>query len=244
MGVVLVGGLGSRLHPVVKDRPKVLAEVGGRPFLAYILDQLDQAGMREVVLCTGYMAEAIGRTFGDRHKSLTLKYSKEMQPLGTGGALRQALPHCFSGPILVLNGDSFVDADLGGYVEWFYENDLEAAMLLTMVPNASRFGRVVVRQDGLIISFEEKSGHHEAGLINAGVYLLKKSVILSIPEGKSFSLERQLFPQLMGKSLYGYITGGSFIDIGTPESYLSAEKFFKDNKMSGLTKGNIRSRLK
>lgn len=230
MGVVLAGGLGSRLRRVVTDRPKVLADVGGRPFLAYILDQLDRAGMREVVLCTGYLAEAIWRTFGDRYKSLTLKYSQEMQPLGTGGALRQALPHCLSDPILVLNGDSFIDADLGGYREWFYENDLEVAMLLTMVPDASRFGRVVVRQDGLITHFEEKSGHHEAGLINAGIYIIKKQVILSIPEGKSFSLERQLFPQLMGKSLYGYITKGSFIDIGTPESYELAEEFFHNNR--------------
>jgi NDP-sugar pyrophosphorylase family protein len=224
---VLAGGLGSRLRPVVMDRPKVLAEVGGRPFLAYILDQLDQAGVREVVLCTGYMAESIWRAFGDRYKSLTLKYSEEMQPLGTGGALRQALPHCFSDPILVLNGDSFIDADLGGYCEWFYENDLETAILLTMVPDASRFGRVVVREDGLIMRFEEKSGHHDAGLINAGVYILKKDVVLSIPEGRRYSLERQLFPKLTGKSLYGYLTKGSFIDIGTPESYLSAEEFFK-----------------
>lgn len=227
VAVVLAGGVGSRLRPVVMDRPKVLAEVGGRPFLAYLLDQLDQAGMREAVLCTGYMAEAIGRTLGDRYKSLTLTYSQETQPLGTGGALRQALPHCFSDPILVLNGDSFIDADLGGYVEWFQGNGLEAAMFLTMVPDASRFGRVVVRPDGLIVRFEEKAGHHDAGLINAGVYLLKKQVILTIPEGKNFSLERQLFPQLMGKSLYGYLTRGRFIDIGTPESYLAAEEFFK-----------------
>jgi len=227
VGVVLAGGLGSRLRPVVQDRPKVLADVGGRPFLAYILDQLDQAGIREAVLCTGYMAEAIERAFGGSYKSLILKYSREMEPLGTGGALRQALPYCFSDPILVLNGDSFIDANLSNYVEWFYENNLEAAILLTKVPNASRFGRVVVRQDGLIISFEEKSGRQDAGLINAGVYLLKKNVVLSMPEGKRFSLERQLFPQLMGKSLFGYITGGSFIDIGTPESYLSAENFFK-----------------
>jgi NDP-sugar pyrophosphorylase family protein len=157
---------------------------------------------------------------------LTLKYSEELQPLGTGGALRQALPLCFSDPILVLNGDSFIDADLGGFFEWFYENDLETAMLLTLVHDASRFGRVVVREDGLIMRFEEKSGHHDAGLINAGVYILKKDVILSIPAGKSFSLERQLFPRFMGKSLYGYLTMGRFIDIGTPESYLSAEEFF------------------
>jgi D-glycero-alpha-D-manno-heptose 1-phosphate guanylyltransferase len=227
-GVVLAGGLGTRLRPVVKDVPKVLAEVGGRPFLTYILDQLDQAGMREVVLCTGYLAEVIGKTFGHRYKSLTVKYSNEMQPLGTGGALRQALPQCPSDPVMVLNGDSFIDADLSGYMAWFLENHLEAAMLLTMVPNASRFGRAVVRQDGLIMRFEEKSGCHDAGLINAGVYILKKNVILSIPAGKSFSLERQLFPQLMRKTLYGYITGGGFIDIGTPESYLSAEKFFKN----------------
>lgn len=229
VAVVLAGGLGSRLRPVVMDRPKVLAEVGGRPFLAYILDQLDQAGMREVVLCTGYLAEAIWRTFGDRYKSLTLKYSQEMQPLGTGGALHQALPHCLSDPILVLNGDSFIDADLGGYLEWFYENDLEAAMLLTMVPDASRFGRVVVRQDGLIMSFEEKSGHHDAGLINAGIYILRKEIILFIPEGEFYSLEQQLFPQLMGRTLYGYSSMGRFIDIGTPESYVSAEDFFYNN---------------
>jgi D-glycero-alpha-D-manno-heptose 1-phosphate guanylyltransferase len=244
MGVVLAGGLGSRLRPVVMDRPKVLAEVGGRPFLAYILDQLDHAGMREVVLCTGFLAEAIWKTFGDRYKSLTLRYSQETHPLGTGGALRQAMPHCLSDPILVLNGDSFVDSDLEAYLEWFYENGLAAAMLLTMVPNASRFGRVVVRQDGLIMSFEEKSGSPDAGLINAGVYILKKSMILSIPEGKSFSLERQLFPHLMGKSLYGYVTMGNFIDIGTPESYLAAQEFFKDNKIIGWTNGELRSRLK
>lgn len=227
MGVVLVGGLGTRLRPVIQDRPKVLAEVKGRPFLTYILDQLDQAGMREVVLCTGYMAEAIERTFGGDYKSLILKYSKEVQPLGTGGALRQALPYCFSDPILVLNGDSFIDANLSKFVEWFQENNLEAAVLITEVSDASRFGRVVVRQDGLIISFEEKSGHQDTGLINAGVYLLKKHIIQSIPQGKKFSLEQQLFPQLMGKSLYGYLTKGSFIDIGTPESYLLAEEFFK-----------------
>jgi D-glycero-alpha-D-manno-heptose 1-phosphate guanylyltransferase len=231
-GVVLAGGLGSRLRPVVKDRPKVLAEVGGRPFLAYILDQLNQAGMREVVLCTGYMAEAIRRTFGERYKSLTLKYSEEIQALGTGGALRQALPHCGSDSILVLNGDSFIEADLNDYYKWFCENGLEAAMLLTMVPNAGRFGRVVAGQDGLIMHFEEKSENQDAGLINAGVYILKKQVVLSIPEGENFSLERQLFPQLMGKNLYGYLTKGSFIDIGTPESYLSAEKFFKNNQMT------------
>lgn len=230
VAVVLAGGLGSRLRPVVMDRPKVLAEVGGRPFLAYILDQLDQAGMREVVLCTGYLAEAIWRTFGDSYKSLTLEYSKEMQPLGTGGALRQALPYCLSDPILVLNGDSFIDADLAGYLEWFYENALEAAMLLTMVPDASRFGRVVVRQDGLITRFEEKSGHHDAGLINAGIYILRKEIILSIPEGEFYSLERQLFPQLIGRTIHGYLSMDRFIDIGTPESYILAEGIFHNNK--------------
>lgn len=243
VAVVLAGGLGSRLRPVVGDRPKVLAEVGGRPFLAYILDQLDQAGVREAVLCTGYLAAAISNTFGERYKSLTLRYSREAQPLGTGGALRQALPYCLSDPILVLNGDSFIQADLGAYLAWFYHNGLEAALLLTSVPNARRFGQVKVRPDGLILSFAEKSGPDQAGLINAGVYILKKSVILSIPAGESFSLEHQLFPQLMGKNLYGYVTRGSFIDIGTPESYLLAHEFFTHNKI-GWTKEKVESMVK
>jgi D-glycero-alpha-D-manno-heptose 1-phosphate guanylyltransferase len=226
-GVVLVGGLGSRLRPAVADRPKVLAEVGGRPFLAYILDQLEEAGIRDVVLCTGYMAETVRATFGDRYRSISLRYSRELQPLGTGGALRQALPHCASDPILVLNGDSFIDADFRSFFQWFAEHGLDAALLLTTVPDVSAFGQVVAGPDGLVVRFEEKSGQTGAGLINAGVYLLKKRVILAIPEGQNFSLERQLFPRLMGKSLYGYITPGPFIDIGTPASYQAAEAFFK-----------------
>lgn len=228
--MVLAGGLGSRLRPVVVDRPKVLAEVRGRPFLTYILDQLDQAGLREVVLCTGYMADAIRKALGTGYKSLTLKYSNEIQPLGTGGALRQALNQCLFDPVLVLNGDSFIDFDLGSFLTWFYANNLEAAMLLTMVPDASRFGRVMIGEDGLIEGFEEKTENHNPGLINAGVYLLKKEIILSIPEGEFYSLEQQLFPRMKGESLYGYLSMGKFIDIGTPESYLSAAAFFENNK--------------
>ncbi|MEW6387402.1 MAG: nucleotidyltransferase family protein [Thermodesulfobacteriota bacterium] len=225
-GVILAGGAGTRLKAVVSDRPKVLAPVGGRPFLAYLLDQLARAGIKEVVLCTGYQAEMIEAALGDRYQSLNLKYSREEKPLGTGGALRLALPHCASDPILAMNGDSFIDADLTAFWSWFAPRDRNAGLLLTKVRDTRRYGSVQVREDGLILGFAEKSAAFGPGWINAGVYILRKHVLSLIPLGKPYSLERELFPALAGKNLYGFPVTGKFIDIGTPESYLEAEKFF------------------
>ena len=123
---ILAGGLGTRLRSVIADRPKVLAEVHQRPFLEYLLDQLAAAKMREVVLCTGYLGDQIRDKIGERYRSrLHLKYSQEEQPLGTGGAVRQALGLCISDPILVMNGDSYVDVDLIGFLKWFCKEDVE-----------------------------------------------------------------------------------------------------------------------
>jgi NDP-sugar pyrophosphorylase family protein len=225
-GVILAGGEGTRLRAVVSDRPKVLAPVHGRPFLFYLVDQLAQAGVREVVLCTGYQAEMIEAELGERYKSLSLRYSREDEPLGTGGALRLALPHCSSDPILAMNGDSFMDADLAAFWSWFSEKGLDAALLLTEVGDTRRYGRVKVGEDGLILGFEEKNAASGPGWINAGIYILKKSVLSFIALGRPYSLEQDLFPRLAGKNLYGYPAAGRFIDIGTPESYRAAEKFF------------------
>ncbi len=223
---VLAGGLGTRLRSVVSARPKVLARVLGRPFLTYLLDQLAAGGARKVVLCTGYLADRVEEILGSRYKTLRLVYSKEEEPLGTGGAIRHALEHFPSDLLLVMNGDSFVDADLIAYLHWFLEMERDASLLLVKVPDTSRFGRVTTGEDGLILGFEEKGTYFGPGWINAGVYLLKKKLLESIPTGKSFSLERELFPRLVEKLLYGYQSRGEFIDIGTPESYAQAENFF------------------
>jgi len=125
--VILAGGLGTRLQPVVPDKPKVLVEVLGRPFLVYLLDQLVSLGLHKVVLCTGYKGDKVQECFGGAYRSLRLLYSREDEPLGTGGALRLALPCFSSDTILVMNGDSYIDADLGTYLDWFFQKDREVS---------------------------------------------------------------------------------------------------------------------
>jgi D-glycero-alpha-D-manno-heptose 1-phosphate guanylyltransferase len=224
--VILAGGRGIRLRPVVADRPKVLAEILGRPFLRYLLDELAIAGLRRVVLCTGYMSENIYQTLGDTYASLNLFYSREGKPLGTGGALRLALPELTSDIVLVMNGDSYIEADLGDFLRWFAEKGALAALILTRVADTKRYGRVVSSLDGQILLFEEKVENGGPGWINAGLYLLRTELISNIPSGRAYSLERDFFPGLIGKGLYGYQCKGEFIDIGTPDSYRKAKAFF------------------
>jgi len=231
--VILAGGLGTRLRPAVFDKPKVLAEVCGRPFLSYLLDQLCRAGTREVILCTGYMGDMVQKIYGDTYKSLHLLYSLEDEPIDTGGAIRLATPLFKSDVVLVMNGDSYIDADIVSYVDWFFEKDRQASILLTRVSDTGRYGMVKAEKDESVLAFEEKGVARGSGWINAGVYLLKKSLIVSIPPGKVFSLERDFFPSLVRKGLLGYQCKGSFIDIGTPESYATAEKFFSERKTEG-----------
>lgn len=226
--VILAGGLGTRLRSAVSSRPKVMAQVRGKPFLTYLLDQLTMAGALEVVLCTGYMADRIEKILGDRYKSLHLIYSREEEPLGTGGAIRQAVKYFASDPVLIMNGDSFINADPIVFLRWFFETERDASLLLAKVPDTSRFGRVTTGEGGLIVGFEEKGTHCGPGWINAGMYILKKKLLDSIPTGKPFSLERELFPRLAEKRLYGYQSEGEFIDIGTPDSYAKAGKFFSE----------------
>lgn len=223
---ILVGGLGTRLRSVVADRPKVLAEVQGRPFLNYLLQQLMAAGIKDVVLCTGYLGEQIRATFGNAYGSLNLTYSQESSLLGTGGALRFALPHLQSDSVLLMNGDSFCEANLGEFWAWHCQQEAEATLLLTQVPDTRRYGRVRVDKDGRLLSFEEKGDSHGAGWINAGIYLIKRQLLLEIPENRAVSLEREVFPQWLDRGLYGFCREGKFLDIGTPESYAIAERFF------------------
>ncbi|UCD30890.1 MAG: galactokinase, partial [Desulfobacterales bacterium] len=159
---------------------------------------------------------------------LQLTYSKEKVPLGTGGALRLALPYLRSDPILVMNGDSFIDVDIDAYLEWFSKKKRLASILLKNVPDTGRYGRVVFDSNGIINSFEEKGSNIGVGWINAGIYILQKSLIADMPSTKQFSLEHDFFPKLVGHGLYGYCSNGAFIDIGTPETYAQAENFFKE----------------
>jgi NDP-sugar pyrophosphorylase family protein len=223
---ILAGGLGTRLRPVVADRPKALAAVAGAPFLARLLDQLVEARLDTVVLCTGHLGDQIENEFRDSYRGLRLIYSREGAPLGTAGALREALPRLAGDPVLVLNGDSFCRVDLGGFRSFHRDTRAEISIVLTEVPDASRFGSVTVDTQGCILRFEEKQTMRGPGWINAGIYLLNHRVIEGIPAGAAVSLEREVFPAWIGSGLLGFCAEGPFLDIGTPESYAAAERFF------------------
>jgi len=224
--VILAGGLGTRLKSVVSDKPKVLAKVLDRPFLSYLLEQVSSAGIQEAILCTGYMAGQVKDRFGEAYGHLRVLYSTEDKPLDTGGALRFALSHLWSDTVLVMNGDSYTDVDLSVFADWFFRKDGQAALILTKVPDTARYGRVTINQDEQVTAFDEKGTGSGSGWINAGIYLMKKSLIASMPSGRPYSLEREFFPSLAGKKLFGFRSVGRFIDIGTPTSYKAAKEFF------------------
>ena len=223
---ILAGGLGTRLRSVVADRPKVLAEVNGRPFLTYLLDQLVIAGIRDVILCTGFLGNQIKSVFGQSYGSVSLSYSQESIPLGTAGALRLALPLFRSNPVLVMNGDSFCDTDWKSFYAWHRRRRANATLLLTRISNTCRFGQVQTTADGSVIRFEEKGGDNRPGWINGGVYLLNHRLLQEIPGNRSVSLENEVFPAWVGRRLYGFKSETRFLDIGTPESYARAASFF------------------
>ena len=230
--VILAGGLGTRLRSVVGDRPKVLAETFGRPFLSHLLDQLKSAGIRTAVLCTGYLGAQVQAAFGNRYGNLAFQYSQESRPLGTGGALRSVLSLCGSDPILVLNGDSFLDVDFDGLWNYHHAHAARATLALVRLSDTRRFGRVTFAEEGHVLAFQEKGARHGPGWINAGIYLLSRRLLSTIPLARPISLERESFPAWIGAGLYGYPCQGRFLDIGTPESYAAANEFFA--RLAGL----------
>lgn len=226
--VILAGGLGTRLRSVVADRPKVLATVGGRPFLSHLLDQIGSAGIRSAVLCTGYLGEQIQELYGNSYNDIELVYSQEAEPLGTGGALRLAHSRIQSSSILVLNGDSFCDADLLDLWDWHHVHPAHVSVVTAQVPDARSFGRIDIDANDRITRFREKSSEPVPGKINAGIYLMHAAILGRIPCDRPVSLEQELFPKWVSAGgVYSYPTGAPFIDIGTPDRFALAEEFVR-----------------
>jgi D-glycero-alpha-D-manno-heptose 1-phosphate guanylyltransferase len=221
---ILTGGLGTRLRAVVSDRPKPLAEVKDRPFVVHLLDQLCKFSISQAVLCTGYLGEMVESRLGKSYRNLSLKYSPEPVALGTAGALRLALPLFDTQQVLVLNGDSYCEIDLTKLISFHIEEKAFITIAVTFVADTSRYGTVLLNDRGDIVSFKEKGQKNGPGLINAGIYILDRSVIKVIPVSKHLSLERDVFPQYIGHSLRGFLTEGFFIDIGSPMDYERAQR--------------------
>lgn len=220
---ILCGGLGTRLRSVVSDVPKSMAKIGARPFLEVQLLQLRSHGIRRVVLGTGYLSEQIERYFQDGSAlGMTITYSRETEPLGTGGAIRLALEQ-LSDPVLILNGDSYCQCELGSMVRRFEELEADFLMAVREVEDASRYGRVRVEGADHLAGFEEKNGNEQPGLINTGIYLCRREIIAGIPAGRAVSFERDTIPSALQRHCHIFTTSGIFIDIGVPDDYQRAQ---------------------
>ena len=226
--IVLCGGKGERLRSVVSDRPKVLAEVGGRPFLAHVLHRLIDDGASEVFLSTGYRADMVAefvRESGDW--TVPVHCLAEPEPLGTAGALRYVCAEAaLTETFFVLNGDTWFDGALGDLGAFHAEHRARLSIALVEVEDGSRYGQVRHdAQSGQVTSFEEKGQNAAPGWINAGLYRIEPSVIDLIPAGRKCSLEREIFPRLIGDGLYARgFDVASFLDIGTPEDFDRAQE--------------------
>src|SRR5213082_2862 len=173
---VLCGGPGTRLRPVLTDRPKSMALISGTPFLQLLLDRLRSQRVSDVILGTGYMAEKIESYFGSRNDlAMHIRYSREHEPLGTGGALKLT-ESLISDPVLVLNGDSYVEWSLVPMLKLFTVKNADIVVVLQAVADVTRYGSVALDQDGRVTQFVEKGDAAGPGLINAGVYLLRKQI--------------------------------------------------------------------
>ena len=224
IALILIGGVGTRLRPFTVDFPKPLLPVVNRPFLEYQFNVLKSHGVRDVVLCSSYKTALFHRRFGDgRRLGLRLRYVQERRPLGTGGAVKNAQPY-LRDTVLALNGDVLHALDLGAFLDRHRRRRAEVSIALTRVKDSSLYGMVETDTDGRVRKFLEKPSWDEivTNTVNAGAYLLEPAVLERIPAGANYSLERGLFPQMIEQRarLFGYVSRGYWMDIGTVEKYL------------------------
>ena len=245
--ILLCGGMGTRLRSVVSDRPKPMADICGKPFLQYLLEMLRDKGITEVIFALGYMGEMIEEYFQDGSAfGLKIAYSYEEEPLGTGGAIRNALPKILEEEVLVLNADTYFPMDYQGLLRFHQENDGDFSLATRAIEDISRYGAVRRDPAGRILAWNEKLGDGGqqpgegskqpiegnaqqaassspkslSGEINGGIYVMKKSLVAEIPEGKQ-SLEQDCIPKWLseGKRIFGLPFHGYFMDIGIPKDY-------------------------
>lgn len=223
--IILVGGLGTRLRAMVSDVPKPLAPVGGRPFLAWMLDMLDHRGLSRIVLAAGYRADAVKEAIGTKWGRMSIEYSIETAPLGTGGAIRRACQRIHGRGVHVLNGDTFLQYDPAALERCVQSTGCQIGMAVASVTDTARYGAVVL--DGQIVSGFTEKGVRRPGYINGGAYFLTREAMARLPAKAAYSFEDAvLLPAVEMAQACGYTETSAFIDIGVPEDYVRAQGMF------------------
>jgi mannose-1-phosphate guanylyltransferase len=220
--LILAGGEGTRLRPLTTTVPKPVVPLVDRPFIQFMLDWLMGHGVDDIVMSCGHMASGVRNVLGDGSAfGIQLRYVEEPQPLGTGGALKYAEP-LLDDRFLMLNGDVLTDMDLTAQLAQHERTGARATLALTPVEDPSAYGLVRTADGGEVQEFVEKPSPDQIDTnnISAGAYVLERSVLELLEAEQPASIERDVFPRLVGEGLYGYIAGGYWLDIGTPERYL------------------------
>ncbi len=224
--IILVGGEGTRLRPLTYSTAKTMVPVLNKPFIEYVIRYLNNHDIKEVILAMGYKPDAIINYLGDASQLGTkLTYSIETAPLGTAGAIKHAEQHLDTDDtFIVMNGDVFTDIDITEMLNFHRKNKAKATIALTPVEDPTQFGVVETDHEKRVTRFVEKPRREQVttNLINAGVYILDATILKSIPQGKRFMFEHDVFPVLLadGDPVFGYATDCYWIDTGTPEKYL------------------------
>ncbi|HIX16050.1 MAG TPA: nucleotidyltransferase family protein [Candidatus Hungatella pullicola] len=231
--VLLAGGLGTRLRSVVSDRPKPMALIEGRPFMEYVVRELKKHGITEIIFAVGYKGSMVEEYFKDGSQlGIQVSYAYEETLLGTAGAIKNAGRLVTEERFFVLNADTFYQIDYSRLTLLCQERDLDMALVLREVSDVSRYGQAVLK-DSWLTAFDEKVAESRPGTINGGVYLMKRSLLDEIPEGK-VSLEHDMIPKWLhsgDKKLGGIVNDGYFIDIGVPKDYF---RFIEDVKKGAV----------
>jgi mannose-1-phosphate guanylyltransferase len=221
--LILAGGEGTRLRPLTSTIPKPVVPMVDRPFITYMLEWLRGHGVDDVILSCGFMAGEVREVLGDGSSlGMRLRYVQEPRPLGTGGALKFA-EDLLSGRFLMLNGDVLTDIDLTAQLAQHERTGARATLALFPVEDPSAYGLVRRNDDLSVKEFVEKPGPDQidTDLINAGAYVLEPDVLDTMPPaGTNVSIERDVFPALVGAGLFGFAASGYWLDIGTPQRYL------------------------
>ena len=227
--VLLVGGLGTRLRSVLgDDTPKALALIKGRPFLWYLLKRLAEQGFTQITLATAHLSETF-QTDLQRYvpEGLSVQFSFESSPRGTGGAILESLAVISSSPFVAMNGDVFVKVPLRDMIQFHNDSGSVATLALVEVDDVARFGTVEMDDVGGITAFKEKTGEHIPGWISAGVYVLSHQALTHVLDKDVCSIEKDVFPAWAGRGLKGFRVDSPFIDIGLPETYEAATSFLE-----------------
>lgn len=226
--IILAGGFGTRLKHIVNEVPKPMAPVNGAPFLSWLFQRLQKAGVEHVILSTGYMHEKIEEFYGDCFENIKLTYSQETTPLGTGGAILLGMSKAQTEDVLVLNGDTLFDVDFDALSQFHSHKQAVLTVALRQVDEVSRYGAVGISDAGRIISFKEKNQVQGQGLINGGIYLINKKWFETLNLPEQFSFEKEILETIYpDNEFYGLGFDSYFIDIGVPEDFYRAQDEFK-----------------